>query len=193
MPKLPENRVPSYRLHRQSGQAIVTLNGKDILLGAHGTAASRAEYNRTIAEWLGNGRVLFTAPMALTITELIERYKKHVEVYYRKPDGTVTSEVGNIAQAMRPLRKMYGNLSAAEFGPLKLKALRTSMTTPARMEDSSGAVQVSKGWCRTNTNKMIGRVRQLFRWAAENGSSLVMSRYRFRTCKSTLPRCRECV
>ena len=40
MPALKENEVPSYRLHKQSGQEIVTLNGKDILLGTHGAAAS---------------------------------------------------------------------------------------------------------------------------------------------------------
>ena len=33
MPKLKENQVPSYRLHKQSAQAIVTLNGRDFLLG----------------------------------------------------------------------------------------------------------------------------------------------------------------
>jgi hypothetical protein len=33
MPKLSESRVPSYRLHKQSGQVIVTLSGGDYLLG----------------------------------------------------------------------------------------------------------------------------------------------------------------
>jgi hypothetical protein len=33
MPRLKENQLPSYRLHKQSGQAIVTLSGKDVLLG----------------------------------------------------------------------------------------------------------------------------------------------------------------
>jgi hypothetical protein len=34
MPKLKENQVSSYRLYKQSGQAIVTLNGRDVLLGS---------------------------------------------------------------------------------------------------------------------------------------------------------------
>ncbi len=34
MPKLKENQLPSYRLHKQSGQAIVTLSGRDHLLGS---------------------------------------------------------------------------------------------------------------------------------------------------------------
>lgn len=43
--------IPSYRLHRKSGQAVVALtdpfgNRKDILLGKHGSRASRLEYAR---------------------------------------------------------------------------------------------------------------------------------------------------
>ncbi len=30
-------RVPKYRLHRPTGQAVVTLNGRDTYLGKHGT------------------------------------------------------------------------------------------------------------------------------------------------------------
>ena len=33
---------PKYRKHRASGQAVVTLNGRDIYLGPHGTKASKA-------------------------------------------------------------------------------------------------------------------------------------------------------
>ena len=43
MPKLNENQLPSYRLYKQSGQAIVTLSGRDVLLGKYGTASSKAE------------------------------------------------------------------------------------------------------------------------------------------------------
>ncbi len=48
--------VPGYRLHKQSGQAVVTLpdglgNLRDCLLGTYGSKASRAEYARVIAEW----------------------------------------------------------------------------------------------------------------------------------------------
>jgi hypothetical protein len=36
MPKL-KTKTPSYRLHKGSGQAVVTLSGKDIYLGVHGS------------------------------------------------------------------------------------------------------------------------------------------------------------
>lgn len=40
-------RIPSYRLHKRSGQALVELNG---------TPGSRERYDRLIAEYLSNGR-----------------------------------------------------------------------------------------------------------------------------------------
>jgi hypothetical protein len=51
MPRLVK-ALPSYRKHRSSGQAVVTLNGRDIYLGTHGTQASRIEYDRLTGEWL---------------------------------------------------------------------------------------------------------------------------------------------
>jgi hypothetical protein len=47
-----KKRVPGYRLHKASGQAVVTVRGKDHYLGKHGTAKSNAEYDRIIAEYL---------------------------------------------------------------------------------------------------------------------------------------------
>ncbi len=32
-----KNAVPKYRKHRATGQAVVTLNGRDFYLGPHGT------------------------------------------------------------------------------------------------------------------------------------------------------------
>ena len=57
MPRL-NGRVPAYRYHRHSGQAIVTLSGRDHYLGPYGTEAGKAEYDRLIAEWLAHGRRL---------------------------------------------------------------------------------------------------------------------------------------
>jgi hypothetical protein len=58
--------IPFYRLPKQSGQAIVTLSDgiggrRDVLLGRYGTAESRVEYARVIAEWEVSGRRLALA------------------------------------------------------------------------------------------------------------------------------------
>ena len=51
MPTLVKS-IPTYRKHRASGQAVVSLNGRDFYLGPHGTRASKLEYDRLIGEWL---------------------------------------------------------------------------------------------------------------------------------------------
>lgn len=45
-----KHKVPSYRLHKPSGLAVVTIGGKDFYLGQHGTAESRRNYDRVISE-----------------------------------------------------------------------------------------------------------------------------------------------
>jgi hypothetical protein len=42
MPRLV-NRSPSYRKHKASGQAVVTIGGRDVYLGPYGTKASKGD------------------------------------------------------------------------------------------------------------------------------------------------------
>ena len=56
MPKLTNTVVPSYRLHKQSGHAVVTLKGKHHTLGRYDSPESRNKYDRLISEWVANGR-----------------------------------------------------------------------------------------------------------------------------------------
>jgi hypothetical protein len=51
-------RTPSYRLHKPTNQAVVTLNGRDFYLDRYGSPKSRAKYVRAIVEWITNGRRL---------------------------------------------------------------------------------------------------------------------------------------
>ena len=85
MPKLTGHKVPSYRLHKQSGQAIVTLNGRDRLFGKFGTLESQTEYNRLIAEWLVAGRQLPPRTDRIFVSEVLSAFWRFAETYYRKP------------------------------------------------------------------------------------------------------------
>ena len=62
---MPKTNIPTYRLHKASGQAFVELDGRRFYLGKHGSKSSREEYERRIAEYLANGRQL---PPTLTKT-----------------------------------------------------------------------------------------------------------------------------
>src|SRR4051794_19491700 len=106
------SRTPTYRLHRPTNQAVVTLNGRDHYLGTYGTEKSRAEYDRLITEWLSNGRRFAVGgPDGLTVNEILLAYLRHAEGYYRK-DGKSTGELDNIKLAIRPLRRLYGHTFA---------------------------------------------------------------------------------
>ena len=64
MPRLI-NRPPKHRLHKPSGQAIVSLDGARLYLGVYGTPESHERYQSAIAEWTsrrGDGKPPKTAP-----------------------------------------------------------------------------------------------------------------------------------
>ena len=140
---------PKYRKHRASGQAIVTLNGRDHYLGPHGTKASHREYDRLVCEWLANNRQPLGGVDCLTTTELIATYLLDAAKIYTK-NGKPTKEISNLKAALRPVREMYGREPAQEFGPLALEAVRQKM--------------IGYGWARGNVNDMVDRVRRAFRW-----------------------------
>ena len=56
MPRYSKDHVPKYRLHKQSGQAIVTIGDRDHLLGKRNSPGSRQKYNQLIARWFSAGR-----------------------------------------------------------------------------------------------------------------------------------------
>ena len=111
MPKTSSLRVPSYRRHKPTNQAVVTINGQDIYLGKWNTAASKAEYDRLIAEFLANGRRLQSDSDG-TVVEVLNAYRKFAEDYYRK-GGRVTSEYGGIKEALKLVRELYGRTTVS--------------------------------------------------------------------------------
>jgi len=55
---MPKTNIPSYRLHKASGQAFIELDGRRFYLGKHGSKASKDEYERRLGEYLSNNRKL---------------------------------------------------------------------------------------------------------------------------------------
>jgi integrase len=153
-----EKPAPSYRRHRQSGQAITTLvdgagNRKDVLLGKYGTRQSRVEYAKVIGQWEEAGRQIPGRRRSsdMTVTEVIDAYWQHIETYYRMPDGSPSSEVNNVRLALRPLKALHGPTPAADFDALGLEAIREKM--------------IRDGHCRSRVNKDVARIKRMFRWA----------------------------
>src|SRR5687768_1589282 len=138
MPRRP-NPVPTYRLHKQSGQAIVTLRlpggrRRDVLLGLYDSPESKAEYERVLTELRAQPGAALPRP-DVTVNEVLLAFWRHAERHYRRADGTPTKELGEYRSALRPVKQLYGHTPASEFGPRKLVAVRGWM--------------VEAKWCRS--------------------------------------------
>ena len=116
-----KKKVPSYRRHA-SGQARVTINGRDYLLGLYGSQESRAKYAQKLAEWSdSDSRSLYGVPRKIVIAELLLAYLEFAKSYYGVGPS---SDFHRIRQAVRPLRQLYADVEVDRFGPEQYKAVR---------------------------------------------------------------------
>ncbi len=145
-------RQPSYRHHKASGQAVVTLGGRDVYLGKYGTHESKQAYKRLVLEWLVNDGECYPPPShQLTVSELTSAYKSFAKRHYVR-DGEPTETYRNVRFVMRALGESpYGPTPAVEFGPLALKAYRHQM--------------IAAGNSRRYLNDQIATIKRAFKWA----------------------------
>lgn len=146
--------IPSYRKQKsKSGdRAFVEIAGTRHYLGVHGSDESRERYARLLAEWTTTGRAGSHDPNEITIAEIVSAFWTWCEGYYGdKPKRGTTSEPEHFRLALRPLVSLYGRTKAAEFGPLKLRAVRQKL--------------IDQGLCRTHINRQVIRLKRLFKWA----------------------------
>ncbi len=164
MPKL-NGAVPRYRKHKATGQAVVTIDGRDNYLGKFGSKSSRLLYDRLIGEWLAAGR---TSPPPqgedFTVNELVLRFWRFAKAHYRRRDGSPTGTAVSFKPALKMLRELYGDVSVDEFGPLSLKRLQN--------------LGIERGHSRRYINDNTHRIRRVFQYGV--GEELV--------CESTYRR-----
>jgi integrase len=154
MPRLTRS-LPKYRKHKASGQALVTIAGREHYLGPHGSDASKEKYDRLVAEWLSTGRQ--SSPPAdrndvdeLLVVEVLDAYWAFAQGYYVK-NGEPTNELDAMRLVIRDTRDLYGRTPAADFGPRALKAVRQRW--------------IERGQARPTINKNMRRLTRIFRWA----------------------------
>lgn len=167
-------RIPSYRLHKASGQARITLNGREVYLGVYGTKESKAKYHRIIAEWLASGRSpsYGVSQSERTITEVLAEYVKFARDYYGEGPN---SDLHRVKPVLRVVKQLYGTEPAISFGPLQYEAVRVKLQEPytvkrraVKPKGKRPAKQkiVRKLRSRTYINSLMKRLRAVFRWAA---------------------------
>jgi integrase len=154
-------RIPSYCLHRATGQAYLKLAGRVTYLGLYGSEASRQAYASVLTDIMAGRpiqrpetRATATTPpipAAVTVGEVCRRYKLHARVYYLKNDQP-TNEADLVAKACDRAAALFADQPADRFGPLALKTVRDAM--------------VGEGLARSTVNGSISRIRRAFKWAA---------------------------
>jgi len=151
-------RLPKYRHHKASGQALVLINGRRIYLGTYNSPESQERYNRYIAQLVAPGLTVDESQpeQALTINALILRYYRYAQTYYVK-NGQQTDEIYGIRASLSRLRKLYGKTLAKDFGPKAFKLVREAM--------------IQEGLSRKYINDSMARIRRTFKWAV--GEQLV--------------------
>jgi integrase len=156
MPKLVY-RTPSICRHKASGQAVVTLSGKDHYLGRFGTKEAERQYERFIGEWLAANRNLPPGDEAddadVEVAEVTIDYLEFARDNYRK-NGKITGEFLLARRVHKLLKRTYGKHSAKSFGPLAFKAFRQTL--------------IDDGKSQTTVNHYMRHVIRAFRYAAEN-------------------------
>lgn len=155
------NTLPSYRLHKATGQAVVTLGGHDVYLGRHDTPASREAYERALIAWKAHGTIpggkrrRGTVDSGPTVGALLAAFWRGVEGtgrYVKR--GEPTTERRSLAQAFRPLLRMFGAKPVAAFRVADLLAVRDALAA------GTDGVPLA----RSTVNRHVLRIRHLLRW-----------------------------
>ena len=158
MPRLV-NRPPKYRHHKASGQAIVTIEGRDHYLGLYGSPESHEKYQRLVAQWTERQKdsVCHVTSSSIDVSnlrvcELLVAYLDFAKNYYVK-NGCPTGEYRNMKDAIRPLLDLYETTPVREFGPAALRAVREKM--------------IASNLSRKVVNARINRIKRIFKWGVE--------------------------
>lgn len=146
-------RVPSYRLHRASGKAVVTLSGRDHYLGEYGSPESSSRYRELVGRWLAGGKKLPTETPSepLSVAETLLAYLEYCEKHYasrRRYDALLA----RIKAALKPVRELFGSEPVDGFRAKALMLVRQKF--------------IDAGHNRSTVNAKIGQIKRCFKWAA---------------------------
>jgi hypothetical protein len=137
-------RLPSYRLHKSSNQAICRILGRTYYLGEFGTKESQDKFNRLVAEYLTNPS-FGIEKTSLSVAEAVVQYLRFAQGYFRN-----SKEYTEFCRACRPLVERFGDMHVSEFSVQEFKAYRQSW--------------IAKGSARGYINKQCQRIVAVIKW-----------------------------
>ncbi len=152
-------RIPSYRLHKPSGRAVVQfrpLYGKSpvYLPGKFNSPESLLAYEEMRREILKHllkgGSRAAKQRRRVSVNMLLSKFLDWAVDYY----GVTSDEYVHLKIACRPLATKFGDVATDDFGPLALKEIREGW--------------IADGLSRNYINQQVNCLRRVFRWGTEN-------------------------
>ena len=178
---------PKYRLHKASGRAFISVNGRRRYLGKHGSDQSLALYKVELIKMAVAKHPLFEAELngrssarpagaIISINELLLEYWRFARVYYSpeasigpgsansvpEPKAALESRDAPPSQIGKEARKMW---DAIELLKSHCGLWPVTRFTPSALEEIR-EVMIRRGLARTYINQQAARVRRIFKWGA---------------------------
>ena len=162
-------RIPSYRLHKASGQGTTKLRGKCYYFGPFDEPVSLQRYNELIARYIlsNQSQVFGQSESQIVVAEAFNLYMAHAKEYY----GATTTEYENLRRALNPLVLLIPRLPINDFGPVYFKEIRSWW--------------LKRDVSRQYINAQMKRVRRLLKWLASEGK-LIASNFEAIRCVAPL-------
>jgi integrase len=152
-------RLPTLRVHKQSQRCYGTFSGETVWFGLRSDPGTQARFDAYLAEWLVRGRKPADTRNQndLTVRSMVGRYLLHLEdehdaVWHANNDA-------RFKYALDALVRLHGSTKAADYGPLKLKALREHIASAKRKDGQPKLAVVT-------VNERVLIIRNAFQWAA---------------------------
>lgn len=142
-------KVPRYCRHKRSGQAYMTVKGKFIYLGPHGTHESIQRYAAMVAELQVNGTIVTKMDDRPTVRDLVNGYQAFLK------EHRDARAVAAGRRTTRELVEMYGSKAVADFTPMDLLVLQNQIA--------------QSGLCRPQVNRLVREIRRVFKWGVSRG------------------------
>lgn len=143
--------APKLCRHKPSDRAYSKWRGKRYYFGKWGSPEAQQAYEEFITDLkrLHDDSGKWTTSVARLAVEFL----KHSETFYRRADGSLTTEHGLFQQVLRILVRRFGNEPASAFGPKKLKVIQD---------------ELAERYVRTVANRHLGRIKLVFGWGVAN-------------------------
>ena len=154
----PKNTTPTYIPHKQTGRGrlqwydALGIRHERLLPGPFNSLESLEAKARLELEIVTSAtRTAGKQKEPISIAEVLAAFQDHAKQHYRREDGSKSNEVDEYHIVSLRVCELYGEIPAADFGPLALKAVRETF--------------VKAGLSRKFINQRVGRIKHIFKWA----------------------------